>query len=49
MQKIKVWNSCVDRLYKPLPLCVKSRQWGLSLFTSDYFALQELRKIKKRV
>jgi hypothetical protein len=49
MMKIKVWNSYVDWLYKPLPQYIKFRQWGLTLFTSYYIALQELHRIKKIV
>ena len=48
MGKIKVWNRYIDRLCKPVPLCFKFRQWGFTLFTSDYIALQELRRINKK-
>lgn len=46
--KIKVCNSYVDRLYKSVPLFFKFRQWGLTLLTSDFIALQELHRIKKK-
>ena len=49
MQKIKVWNSYIDRLCKPVPQYIKFRQWGLTLFTSYYIALQELRRINKKI